>query len=421
MPSWQRSRFTREPFHAPPHPGAPRVTFGQARSRRPASRAAAVVLALSLGACAVTSREDFTAADQAVAAVPGFGAVRAWGDAPAREVARAVLGAAARPTLTHDVNVLALSGGGAGGAFASGLLDGWTRRGDRPSFDVVTGVSTGALIAPFAFLGPAYDGVLAKLYTGEGAGGVAEPANIVAIATGDGLLDPGPLRRMVETYATPDLVAAVAAEHRRGRRLLVVTTNLDAQRPVVWDMGAIAASGRPDAPALFRDVLVASASVPALFPPVMIQAAAGARSLQEMHVDGVATAQIFARPDLFAGAGAPLSASLRRRVHIWAVVNNTLPPEFSVTAKGTVPIAYRSLSTIFKAQTSAEVTAASEAAHRLGMDFELAYIDRAVAYDPTMPFGAGYMDRVYAIGTREGQDGTVWHRDLAGLALPAQP
>ncbi|MGI3901080.1 MAG: patatin-like phospholipase family protein [Janthinobacterium lividum] len=395
------------------------MTFGMVHVRSLASAVAMLALASSLGACALGSREDFTLAEQAVAAVPGFGAVRVWGDAPAQEIARAVLGSAARPSPGHDVNVLALSGGGAGGAFASGLLDGWTRRGDRPSFDVVTGVSTGALIAPFAFLGPAYDGILARLYTGEGAGGIVEPANLIAIATGDGLLDPAPLRRMVESYATPELIAAVAAEHRRGRRLLVVTTNLDAQRPVVWNMGAIAASGRPDAPALFREILVASASVPAVFPPVMIHADAGSHALEEMHVDGVATAQIFTRPDVFAGAGA--TPGLRRRVHIWAVVNNTLPPEFAVTAKGTLPIAYRSLSTVFKAQTSAEVTAASEMAHRLGVDFELAYIDHAVAFDPTTPFGSSYMDRVYAIGTREGQDGSVWRRDLAGLGTPARP
>lgn len=394
------------------------MTLGKAGSRPVVSAVAALALSLSLGACALGSREGFTVGEQAVAAVPGFGAVRVWGDAPAQEIARAVLGPAARPTLGHDVNILALSGGGAGGAFASGLLDGWTRRGDRPNFDIVTGVSAGALIAPFAFLGPACDGILAKLYTGDGAGGIAEPANLIAIATGDGLLDPGPLRRMVDSYATPELIAAVAEEHRRGRRLLVVTTNLDAQRPVVWNMGAIAASGRPDAPALFREILVASASVPAVFPPVMIKAEAGNHSLEEMHVDGVATAQIFIRPDVFVGAATP---GLRRRTHIWAVVNNTLPPEFAVTAKGTLPIAYRSLSTVFKAQTTAEVTAASEMAHRLGVDFELAYIDHAVPYDPTTPFGSSYMDRVYAIGSQEGRDGTVWRRDLAGLGIPAKP
>ncbi len=384
---------------------------------RSAARMLAVVLAASLGACALAPRQDFTAADQAVAAVPGFGAVRAWGDAPARDVARALLGPLGRLPQGRDVDVLALSGGGAGGAFAAGLLGGWTQRGDRPVFDVVTGVSTGALIAPFAFLGPAYDGVLAKLYTGDGAGSVAEPADILAIATGNGLLDPGPLRRMVDAYATPAFMAAVADQHRLGRRLLAVTTNLDAQRPVVWDMGAIAASGRPDAPALFRDVLVASASVPAVFPPVMIRAEAGERALDEMHVDGVATAQIFLRPDVFAAA----LEGRRHRLRLWGVVNNTLPPEFAVTARGTLPIAYRSLATVMKAQTTATVTAASEAARRLGIAFSLAYIDHAVAYDPATPFASPYMDGVFAIGDREGRDGTAWHQSLAGLGEPAQP
>lgn len=397
-------------------------TIRRLRARAPGCvrLACAAALSLSLGACAFASRENFTADEQAVAAVPGYGTVRVWGDAAPRDIARAVIGPGLRPSPTRDINYLALSGGGAGGAFASGLLDGWTHSGRRPVFDVVSGVSTGALIAPFAFLGPAYDGVLAKLYTGEGVATVAEPQNLFSIAAGDGLLDPAPLRRLVETYANPDMLSAIAAEHRRGRRLLAVTTNLDAQRPVLWDMGAIAASGRPDALALFRDVLVASASVPAVFPPVLIKAEAGPHPIQEMHVDGVATAQIFIRPDILVAAGPPVPAALRRRIHVWAVVNNTLPPEFAVTAPGTLPIAYRSIATIMKSQTSSLVTASFEAAQRLGIDFNLAYIDRAVEYKPQTPFASGYMDTVYAIGDREAQDGTVWHKTLAGLAETAQ-
>ena len=322
-----------------------------------------------LAGCALGSRDDFTVTDQVGAVVPGFDGIRIWGDAPSRDIARAVIGSQIRPTATHDVNYLALSGGGAGGSFSAGLLDGWTRSGTRPVFDVVSGVSTGALIAPFAFLGSSEDAVVAKLYTGDGAAGIGSPQNPFKILAGDGLMDPAPLRAMVETYATAGLLDRIAAEHRSGRRLLVVTTNLDAQRPVVWDMGAIAASGRPDALALFRDVLMASASVPAVFPPVMIKAWAGDHAIEEMHVDGVTTDQIFIKPDILAGSSFPVPRSLRRKIHIWAVVNNTLPPEFAMTAQGTLPIAYRSIATMMKAQTSGLVAASSEAAQRLGMDF----------------------------------------------------
>ena len=377
------------------------------------------LLTLVLAACALNAREDFSATEQEVAAMPGFGAVRVWGDAPAREIARTLLPPALRPGPNHDVNLLAISGGGAGGAFTAGLLDGWTRSGRRPSFDIVTGVSTGALIAPFAFLGPAYDATLKTLYTGGGSATVAEPQNIFKIAAGEGLVDPEPLKRLVASYVTPEFLAAIAAEHRRGRRLLVLTTNLDAQRPVVWNMGAIAASDRPDAAALFRGILVASASVPAVFPPVMIRAESGGRPITEMHVDGVATKQIFVRPDMMLAAGAAVPEALRKHIHLWAVVNNTLPPEFAVTAPGTLSIAYRALATVMKAQAGAQVTDAYEQATRLGLDFELAYIDHAVTYDPAAPFASAYMDAVYAIGDREAVDGRVWHKTPDGLAVPA--
>ncbi len=379
-----------------------------------------MLLSATLAGCALGSRDDFTSSDQVGAVVPGFDGIRIWGDAPSRDIARAVIGSHVRPSATHDVNYLALSGGGAGGSFSAGLLDGWTRSGTRPVFDVVSGVSTGALIAPFAFLGSSEDAVVAKLYTGDGAAGLGTPQNPFKILAGDGLVDPTPLRAMVDTYATAALLDRIAAEHRAGRRLLVVTTNLDAQRPVVWDMGAIAASGRADALALFRDVLMASASVPAVLPPVMIKARAGDHAIEEMHVDGVTTDQIFIKPDILAGSGSLMPRALRRKIHIWAVVNNTLPPEFAMTAHSTLPIAYRSIATMMKAQTSGLVTASYEAAQRLGMDFNVAYIDRAVPFTPQTPFASGYMDTVFAIGAREAQDGTVWHKTLDGLTVTAE-
>ena len=200
------------------------------------------------------------------------------------------------PIRSGRITYLALSGGGSGGAFGAGILTGWTTAGTRPTFDVVSGVSTGALIAPFAFLGSSYDPTLAELYTSGIAETLVRPRPIIGLL-GAALSDPAPLRRLVERYVTDDMLRKIAAEHSKGRRLFVVTTNLDAQRTVIWDMGAIAAHGHEQALVLFRNVLIASASIPAVFPPVMIEVTMNGKRFQEMHSDGGATTQLFTAPE----------------------------------------------------------------------------------------------------------------------------
>ncbi len=172
------------------------------------------------------------------------------------------------------VNFLALSGGGSDGAFSAGVLGGWTAFGTRPEFDVVTGVSTGALTAPFAFLGPKYDAALKDVFTTSDTQDIAIMRPVRGLIGGDSLASNAPLAKVVAHYVTPKFLAEVAAEHRKGRRLLIGTTNLDAERPVIWDMGAIASSGSAEALELFRTVLLSSAAIPAVFPPGFIKVAA---------------------------------------------------------------------------------------------------------------------------------------------------
>lgn len=385
-------------------------------------RALIAVAASALLGCTEVPREAFTAADQLSATLPGHADARIWADAPARDVARMIASPRLSSPGSGEINELALSGGGSGGSFAAGLLAGWSETGKRPEFDVVTGVSTGALIAPFAFLGQDYDGLLRAIYTGDEASKLASPS-ITEILGGSGLLDPAPLRQMIEHYATPEMLVQIAAEHRRGRRLLVVTTNLDAQRPVLWDLGAIAASGRPDALALFQDVLMASASIPAIFPPVMINAESAHGSIVEMHVDGGTSTQVYSLPDILV-AELPKTAQVRRHVHLWVIVNNTLPAEFAFTSQAIVPVALRAFSTLMKSQTKGIVTASYEASLRLGIDFHLAYIDRSVKYDPSHPFDKAYRDQVYEVGKEEGESGAAWHAspdDLSNEAALGAP
>src|SRR5581483_7162489 len=192
---------------------------------------------------------------------------------------------------------LAISGGGDDGAFGAGLLVGWSGRGDRPEFDVVTGVSTGALSAPFAFLGRTYDQQLRDIYTQTGAGDVFAKRPFVLAAIGsDALTDSAPLRSMIAHYVDQDLVQRIAEEYRKGRLLFILTTNLDQGRPVIWNVGAIASSNHPQARDLIVDVLLASASIPAVFPPVMLDVTVGGEKHQEMHVDGGTVAQAFLYP-----------------------------------------------------------------------------------------------------------------------------
>ena len=268
-----------------------------------------VFTALFVGACASPVRQAAVpAALTEQVSVLGIPNARFWTDTQGPEMVqeamralareRAALPGAARPvTPLPAANYLALSGGSDNGAFGAGLLSGWADNGTRPSFKLVTGISTGALIAPFAFLGPAYDQQLRTIYTGIGPGDVYERRSVLTAVFSDALADTDPLYRLISRYANQDMFAAIAREYAKGRLLLIGTTNLDVQRPVLWNIGAIAASGKPGALDLFRKILLASASIPGVFPPVLIGVESGGQHYQEMHVDGGASAQVFVRSE----------------------------------------------------------------------------------------------------------------------------
>ena len=174
-------------------------------------------------------------------------------------------------TASTTRNFLAISGGGDDGAFGAGLLVGWSDRGDRPEFDVVTGVSTGSLSAPFVFLGRKYDAQLKEVYTETNASMVFEQrAPVLAAVASDAVSDTTPLRNLIAERLDSAMIQRIAEEYGKGRLLFILTTNLDQARPVIWNIGAIASSSNPKARDLIIDVLRASASIPAIFPPVMV-------------------------------------------------------------------------------------------------------------------------------------------------------
>src|SRR5688500_17411073 len=285
----------------------PMVGFSSRLDRKwPRAFAAALAPQLAVTGCATPDRLPAVPRLAAAEAGAGPGPVRflvarendAYTEEAKRSFAKeqAYLAGIGHTGPQPPVSFLAISGGGDNGAFGAGLLNGWTAAGTRPEFKAVTGVSTGALIAPFAFLGPKYDHVLEAVYTTTSQRDIFKKRGIIKGLFGDAMADTAPLMRLVGRYADQSLLDAIAAEYAKGRLLLVGTANLDSLEPVIWNMTAIAPSRDPRALELFRKILVASASIPGAFPPVMIDVEAGGVRHQEMHVDGGTMAQVFLYP-----------------------------------------------------------------------------------------------------------------------------
>lgn len=381
--------------------------------------AAALVAVLLLASCATSGpRLAVPASLVNEADVAGFSNVRFWGDqqpenlnALAKEKFEQTK--KSRPSLAKRgtrpvVNYLAISGGGSDGAFGAGLLAGWGESGKRPVFDIVTGVSTGALIAPFVFLGKSYDPVLRELYTTYTTRDFLRKQPIKGLLGGDSLASDKPFQRLIAKYVDEDFMAAVAAEHRTGRRLLIGTTNLDAQRPVIWDAGKIAASGHPQSLQLLRQVFLASASIPALFPPVFINVTADGTLYQEMHVDGGTTTQVFLIPTqmMLGSIDRKYGVSPRRRLYI--IRNGRVSPETKPVRDRTFSIASRSISTLIKYQGIGDLYQLHNFARRNGITYRLAYIPKDVQDTSTEPFDREYMTKLFDIGYQFGRKGYRW-------------
>lgn len=307
----------------------------------------------------------------------------------------------------ESVTALAISGGGANGAYGAGVLVGWTEAGDRPTFDLVTGVSTGALISPFAFLGPTWDDSLTVAYRDEdvsrltagGLGVIARPS----------LYSDRSLRALVGKYVDPMLLRAIAAEHQAGRRLLVATTDLDAQATILWDMGAIALAGQAPgqeakAVALFRNVLVASASIPGVFPPVMMSRGVGGAGLTEMHVDGGVSTPFVLGPatlTLWSPEG------IMRPRELYVIINGEIEPRRTLTKGATLPILMRSFDTLSKSDLRAHLIAAVAFANRNGARLRYAAIPTALGAD-SLAFDAESMRRLFEAGRAAGASETAF-------------
>lgn len=322
---------------------------------------------------------------------------------------KAYLASQGRSGPLPPASFLAISGGGGNGAFGAGLITGWTNSG-RPVFKTVTGISTGALIAPFAFLGPKYDAILQSTYTTTTDSGIYHKRGIIKAIFGDAMADTLPLQAMVKRFITPEFLAEIAAEYEKGRLLLVGTTDLDANRGVIWNMTALAASKDPDAIDLFRAILLASASVPGAFPPVMINVTVDGRRYQEMHVDGGATAQVFVYPPRFHLREMAEDQGLDRERALYIIRNARLDSEWAQVNRRTLNIASKAINSLIHTQGAGDLNRMYLTSQRDHLDYNLAYIPPDFNAVPKSQFDPIYMTLLFTRGRDMAIKGYPWQK-----------
>jgi hypothetical protein len=303
---------------------------------------------------------------------------------------------------------LAISGGGDNGAFTAGFLNGWTKAGTRPEFKIVTGVSTGALIAPFAFLGPAYDGVLKSLYVNVSPKDIVTERGFYSILLKDAMNDSTPLWQLLEAHVTQQMVDAIGAEYAKGRLLFLATTNLDARRPVIWNITKIAASRRPEALNLVRKIMLASASIPGAFPPVMFNVEANGKTFEEMHVDGSTTAQVFVYWTGVQLKKIAEESGAERARKVYVLCNARLDPEWGEVERRTLPITLQAIVTMIEYHVIGDLFRIYDVTKRDGTDFNLAYIPASFRFAHTTQFDTAYMRQLYAYGFEQAAAGYQW-------------
>jgi hypothetical protein len=358
------------------------------------------VLSLALSACASSPRPQIAPDAIAAAAADPMGGIRfRAGDAPT---------VPPRATAAAQ-HILLLSGGGPDGAYGVGLLRGWQARGDLPQFDVVTGVSTGALMAPFAFLGGERLAELEALYTGDDVTRILSQGSPLRLVSGPAIYRPKRLRGLIAANITPAMLAAIAAEHAKGRRLYIATANIDAQVRHIWDMGAIAARATPESAALFHDLLLAAASIPIAFDPVGIAVPTASGGITELHADATLFGLIYSDARLFDTARCRAAPG---RCTLYVIAHNKTRPEPRTVPLSVAKVGARALDTLIKADLATKLRVARDEAADAGAAFHFAYLDLPFEGVSAIDFDPDYMRKIFAIGRDRGQAGINWLGDV---------
>jgi len=326
------------------------------------------------------------------------------------------IGAANR---NHNYAVLAISGGAANGAYGVGLLNGWTHQGSRPIFKVVTGVSTGAIIAPFAFLGSRYDVKLKDFYTKFSTKQIMQRKGLLQILFGDSIMSDRPLKRLIEKNFDGTLLKEITREYKKGRRLYVGTTNLDSQGFVIWDMGKIASIGNDQSLELFRKIILASVTIPIVFPPVYFDVEVNHKKYDEMHVDGGVSKQVFFLYNVLQGFGKAMIKSgidiSKMKYRIYVIMNGYVDPVWKQVPDNVFTIASRTIETLTNTQEIGEIYQLYDFTRMRKGDFNLAYIPSTYIAKTKELFDLQEMQTLFNLGYTQALRGYDWKKAPPGL------
>ena len=349
-----------------------------------------------------------------------------WGDEPppnwlrvseeSRQGVQRLVAEQGADILTRPLHYLAVSGGGASGAYGAGLLKGWTSAGTRPEFTIVTGISTGAIIATFAFLGPGYDHVLERIYTRYQTDDALRFRSWFRALLGESAAEASGMRTLIERYVNDAVITAIADEHRKGRVLWIGTTNLDAGRPVIWNIGEIAAIGSPAAHELVRDVILASTSIPGVFPPVMIDYEAEGRQYDQMHADGGVSRQVFLFPAAMQWNKLITELGFSGEQNLYVIRNSNLINDPQVVARKLANVAMRSIGILTTNQGIGDLYQLYLIATNNDIGYNLAVIPPDFEEKPMELFGPVYMQKLYQLGVQVGSTADHWQHYPPGFS-----
>ncbi len=381
-----------------------------------------VVLFVAIQGCAsAPPRNPIPEGMSDEAEIPGIPNARNWGDVPPPYSKRWLGSSKAEirrqyPNIFgREHNYLAISGGGANGAYGAGMLVGWTAHGTRPEFTVVTGISTGALMAPFAFLGPAYDPQLKKVYTEISSDDIYKKRSFFNTIRNDAAASSAPLKALIARFVDEKMMQAIADEGRKGRVLLITTTNLDAARPVVWNITKIARSGQPSALQLVRDIMLASSSIPIAFPPVMIEVELDGKRYDEFHVDGGVTSQVSFYPVGLNFRKVIQQLEVKGRPRLYLIRNSKLDPGWKTVKRKLVPITGRTVDSMIRTQGIGDLYRIYLGARRDGIDFRLTHIPADFDAEAEETFDPNYMGELFVEGYNRAKHGYPWRTAPPGV------
>jgi predicted patatin/cPLA2 family phospholipase len=385
-----------------------------------------LLLMLPLAGCgSVPKRHPLPPNGGELAAIPGLAEkARFWGDEVPEYLIEA-LQAATRQEIQERMpawvspehNFLAISGGGQNGAFGAGLMNGWTASGQRPEFLMVTGISTGALSAPFIFLGPDYDDELTAVYTLFSTTDLIDYRFWLQAATSDAVLDTTKLREIISNFMDDEMMRRLTEENARGRRLFVGTTHLDARRPVIWNITEIAASDFPRKKQLITDVLLASASIPGAFPPVLIEVEWQGKRYDELHVDGGAVSQVFVYPPALDLRYFLEQMDAKNPHNVYVIRNSKLTPEWETVQPNLFNLAKTALASLIRTQGLGDLSQIYLLTERDGGRYHLAYIPSDFVMKPNEAFDKEYMTALYELGYDLAKGGYPWDSEPPNLRV----